>query len=157
MTTPNSILFLIHHHASGYWLQPHVNTRSHALSVVDSGVNSTVDLPLQWSLSIGELKLDSGSISGSAFDDGFELDTRFDSLVYSCIDGENGGYCQNIDYVQGKTANMLDKKMNEAGDTYDKGFLNQSQLTKLFVVPPTSSWEVFGQVPICSYYTIFLL
>ena len=126
-----------------------MNTRSHALTVVNSGVNSAVDLPLQWSLSIGELKLNSGSVSGSAFDDGFELDTRFDSLVYSCKDDENRGYCQNIDYVQGAKANMLDKKMNEAGETYDKGFLctvssSQSQLTILCLVLPKSTWEVFG-------------
>ena len=102
----------------GYWLQEHENTKSHLLNVVNSGANSTKNVPLQWRLSIGELRLDSGSVSGSAFDADFGLDTQFESLIYSCMD-EDLGFCQNIDYVELMSANLLDKKMTESGETYD--------------------------------------
>lgn len=41
------------------------NNKAHILDIVDSGDESSKDLPFQWSLTVGDLTLNSGSISGS--------------------------------------------------------------------------------------------
>ena len=61
-------------------------------------------MPFKWNLQIGDLEIESGSISGSAFDELYNLDGEFDDIL-----GDKN-FQQNIDFFTEESQNLLDKK-----------------------------------------------
>ena len=111
----------------GYWLENFQNSKSHTLRVGDSGNGSHRGEPFKWNLQIGDLEIESGSISGSAFDELYNLDAEFDDIL-----GDKS-FQQNIDFFTEESRNLLDKKFPSGlpeglpqFKTYDKGLISIS-------------------------------
>jgi hypothetical protein len=108
----------------GYWLEEIQNEVAHELNVTNSGGFGPSDIdPFDWSLSIGELTLNSGSISASFVAD--ELDGRFENIVDTCNDPSS--VCDDLRFTEDETDNLLLKTFGEItpgiAKSYAKGFI----------------------------------
>ena len=115
---PVSCVFLT---ASGYWLEDVQNQECHTLNVFDSGVESVNGAPLQWSLSVGDLSITSGTVSGSSVAKDYGLNGRFDDVLASCGKSQKDGICEELDFVGPNTENLLDQKFGTVG-TFSKTY-----------------------------------
>ena len=80
------------------------------LHVTDSGDFDQSDIdPFNWSLSIGDLKLDSGSLSASFLVD--ELNDRLENIVDTCDDSNS--FCDDLRFQEKETENLLSKSFGK--------------------------------------------